>query len=188
MNPRCAERVTDRTDKKSIRFANPLAMDMTNTTVTRRVRSWRSIVLKHLRRGSSLSFAAKAAGISRQHVYLCMSRDEGFRAEVKDAIDDGIDRIEDVVLKLALKGLRKPMFYRGRQVFVGYDEFGNYCPLDSPALVKKVPFFSRRPSTKLLIFLLQARRPEKFRARTICPKCGGKLYEPESDPNRVDFG
>ena len=98
--------------------------------------------LNSLSRGLSVSDAAALVGATRQAFYLLRQRDPAFSQAWDAALDEGSDRLEDEARRRAVDGIDCPIFYRGE--VVGY-----------------VP----RYSDTLLMFLLRARRPEKYRER-----------------------
>ncbi len=62
-----------------------------------------NLFLKALKSGSSVAYAAQAAGVGRQTVYDWRHQDETFEALWDDAIEVGSDRLEDVALKRAVE-------------------------------------------------------------------------------------
>jgi AcrR family transcriptional regulator len=131
----------------------------TNTTTKKRQQK----ALDALRSGSSVTEAAAAAGVHRLTLYRWQKDDGGFRAAVRDAVEEGTDLIEDETTRRAVHGLDEPVVYQGQMTFVGVDKDGNPCDPLSPLAVKNVPLTIRRPSDTLAIFLLKARRPKKYR-------------------------
>ena len=91
---------------------------------------------------ANVSAAAKAVGISRQAIYKTRSNDAEFAAEWDDVIETVIDNMESEVFRRAVKGTDKPIYYQGEQV----------------TTVKEY-------SDALLMHLLKAHRPEKYRAK-----------------------
>jgi hypothetical protein len=70
--------------------------------------------------------------------------DEEFAMRWRDAIEEGIDRLEDEAIRRARDGVKRPVFYMG-QVVGHVQEY----------------------SDSLLKFLLEAKRPAVYRARNI---------------------
>ena len=95
--------------------------------------------------------------------------DEEFAQRWNDAVEAGIDRLEDEAIRRARDGVKRPVFYMGK--VVGYVQ---------------------EYSDSLLKFLLEAKRPAVYRARNInvVPPEGGdgvlevRWKEPESLPPR----
>jgi hypothetical protein len=96
-------------------------------------------ILEALAHGMSPARAANAAGVGRSTAYLWRQEDPEFAAKWDEAVAEGIDRLEDEVYRRAVEGVKRPV-YRGG-VLVG--EITKY-------------------SDKLLMFLLQRRRPEVY--------------------------
>lgn len=96
--------------------------------------------LSGLRLGASVSLAARNAGIPRQTVYEWRDQSEQFRKDWDDAVEEGTDGLEDAARTRAQDGVDEPVFYQG-----------------------EVCGAVRKYSDTLMIFLLKARRPEKFR-------------------------
>lgn len=92
--------------------------------------------------GSSVAGACRAAGYARSTVYDWRKGDAAFRDAWAHAREEGTDLLEDEAIRRASVGLEKPVYYQGRQIGT-----------------------TRDPSDRLLIFLLQARRPEIYRER-----------------------
>jgi hypothetical protein len=84
--------------------------------------------------------AAATIGVSRTALYLLRDSDSSFAGLWDNAVEAGTDRLEDAALQRAVEGIEEPVFYRGQQVGT-----------------------VRRYSDGLLIALLRARRPERFR-------------------------
>lgn len=105
---------------------------------------WMFAFITALCDGFSVSRAAKLAGVPRRTAYNYRESNADFRAVWDDAVDCGTDLLEDEAKLRATEGT------------VETEEFN-----DSGVLVKRVV----KKSDTLLIFLLKARRPEKFRER-----------------------
>ena len=84
--------------------------------------------------------AVRAAGVARSVVYEWRAQDEAFRAAWLDALDDSSDLLEAEAVRRAARGTQRPVFYKGEQVGA-VTEY----------------------SDTLLMFLLKARRPDRFR-------------------------
>lgn len=104
----------------------------------------RETFLDALRAGASVAASARAVGITRQAAYLERDKSATFRAAWEAALEEGTDRLEDQALRRATVGVTRTRghYYQGARV--GED-------------VEVVH------SDTLLIFLLKARRPEKYR-------------------------
>lgn len=110
-----------------------------------RTPNWRgkqAAFLTALAEGLTISGAAKQAGIPRGTVYHWRDADPDFAHAWNEAEDAGADLLEDEALRRAVLGLVEPVYYGGKEV-------GEV----------------RKYSDTLLVFLLKARRPDKYRER-----------------------
>lgn len=107
-----------------------------------------------LRGGASVAAAAAAAGYKRRTLYEWREADDEFRAEWEASLEEGTDALEDEALRRALHGTDEPVYYQGEEC--GY---------------------VRKYSDTLTIFLLKARRPEKYREK-IDLNHGGQAENP----------
>lgn len=96
--------------------------------------------LEYLRSTGNVSTSARAAGITPWTAYDHRKKDEKFASEWEDAIQEACDYLENECRRRAVDGVEKPVFYQGKQCG-SVQEY----------------------SDTLLIFLLKAHRPEKFR-------------------------
>ncbi len=106
--------------------------------------------LEALAAGLSVTGAAAKSGRSRQAFYGLAKRDPEFAEARQDAIDAGTECLEDEARRRAFEGTLKPVFQGGKHV-------GDI----------------REYSDHLLIFLLKARNPGKYRDRTDVEVSGG---------------
>jgi len=105
-------------------------------------RARRQAFLAALRDSANVSASAHATGVERWKWYRLRRADSGFAAEWLDALETGIDALEDEAMRRALEGGEEPVFYQGK-------------------IVGSV----RKYSDTLLMFMLKARRPERCRDR-----------------------
>lgn len=98
------------------------------------------VFLACLARGMSVAAAAQSTGVPRQTVYKWRAH-PAFAEAWAEAIETATDRLEDEARRRALEGVKKPVYRNGQ--IVGY---------------------VKNPSDRLLMALLAAERPEKFRA------------------------
>ena len=103
----------------------------------------RDAFLSTLAKGLSVTAAAKAAGRERTFFTDWRAEDQTFAKAWDSAIEEGTDFIEDQGLRRATVGWSEPIFNHGKQV-------GTKTVYDSV----------------LLIALLNARRPDKFKRST----------------------
>lgn len=102
----------------------------------------RAEFLQCLLDAGNVSRAALKIGMSRVRLYELKKEDEDFSAAWDEAIEIGIDALEEEARRRAYEGTDKPVFYQGYQ-----------CGA------------IREYSDTLMIFLLKAHRPEKFKER-----------------------
>jgi len=104
----------------------------------------KEIVLAMLTNGATYATAAAAVGAHRRTVMKWRDNDEEFAQRWNDAVEAGIDRLEQEAIRRARDGVKRPVFYMGQ--VVGYVQ---------------------EYSDTLLKFLLEAKRPAVYRARNI---------------------
>jgi hypothetical protein len=92
--------------------------------------------------GGNVTAACKKAKLPRATAYEWRDEDEAFRKDWDAALEIGTDALEDEALRRARDGVKKPIYQQGKRV--GYVQ---------------------EYSDTLLIFMLKARRPDKFRER-----------------------
>jgi hypothetical protein len=123
---------------------------------------WERAFLAALRRVGVVGAACEAAGVARSTVYDRRSSDPEFANKWREALDDAADNAEAEALGRAIEGDRQPVLHNGKVVFVWTDELGNLVPEGTVgATMRRLMKTSR--SDLLLIFVLKALRPEKFR-------------------------
>lgn len=102
----------------------------------------RAAFLKALADTGNVSAAARAAKASRSRAYQIKAADPAFAAEWTDALETAIDALDAEARRRALDGVETPHFHQGR-----------------------VAGTVRKYSDTLLMFLLRAHRPERYRDR-----------------------
>ncbi len=125
----------------------------------------KEIVLAMLSNGATSAAAAAAIGAHRRTIMKWSDNDEEFAQRWSDAVEEGIDRLEQEAIRRARDGVKRPCLLHGA----------------GRRLVQEY-------SDSLLKFLLEAKRPAVYRARNInvMPPDGGdgvleiRWKEPES--------
>ena len=102
----------------------------------------RAAFLKALTDTGNVSAAARAARASRSRAYQLKAADPGFAAEWADALETATDALDAEARRRALEGVETPHFHQGR-----------------------VAGTVRKYSDPLLMFLLRAHRPDRYRDR-----------------------
>lgn len=97
--------------------------------------------LARFRVNANVGDACTAAGVSRSTVYSWRRREPGFAEAMAEAQAVAVDRLESAAWDRAVNGVVEPVFHNGR--IVGH---------------------VNKPSDRLLQHLLEANRPEKYRA------------------------
>jgi hypothetical protein len=117
--------------------------------------------LRRLEEGFSVSGAAHSAGFHRATAYTWRDADPAFAAAWDSAAEAGSDALEDEARRRAADGIRKLILHQGKPVLIpsrGYDAEGK-------PLGRLVPLYEHKYSDTLLMYLLNGRRPEKFKYR-----------------------
>lgn len=96
--------------------------------------------LDELAKGVSVAGAASAIGLSRTAMYQRRAADEDFATAWDEAVEAGTDILEDEARRRAVDGVPEPKYYEG-------------------AICGTV----QKYSDSMLMFMLKARRPGKYR-------------------------
>lgn len=102
------------------------------------------LFFRELSRTCNVTGSAAAIGVSRQHVHHLRRKKPEFAKRWEAALQEATDALEAEARRRAMEGYQKPVFFQGKQV--GSE------PVYSDAL---------------LITLLKAHRPEKFREKAM---------------------
>ena len=113
---------------------------MDGTTGTPKKGPWPRAFLAALRRSGVVRSACRAARVGRSTAYRHRETDPDFAERWDDAIEDAVDGMESEARRRAVDGTDRPVFHAGKQIGT-----------------------IREYSDTLLIFLLKANRPEKYR-------------------------
>lgn len=104
--------------------------------------AWHDKFLLSLRDNGNVRLACQIVAIDRQTAYNHRESDQLFRQQWDDAIEEAIECMEAEARRRAMRGITETVFYRGKKCGV-----------------------IQKYSDTLLIFLLKAHRPEKYRER-----------------------
>jgi hypothetical protein len=107
--------------------------------------------LRALADSGIVTIAAKIAGITRARVYQVRKEDPDFAAAWDEAEEQAADALEAEAWRRAVDGVPEPLVSAGKIV---RDDDGQ-------------PIAIRRYSDTLLVTLLKARRPERFKDRSV---------------------
>lgn len=108
-------------------------------------------LLAALAETGNITRACELAGVDRRTFYDWRDADPAFRQAVRDAFEAATDALEAEARRRAFDGLLQKKFTKGGE------------PVIDPATDEQ--YFEREYSDTLLIFLLKAHRPHKFRER-----------------------
>lgn len=106
-----------------------------------------------LRERGTVRYAAQVAGISNETYYLWVGADEVFKEQVRGAITDYRESLEEEVHRRAVVGVEKPVIYQGRLM----------TQADPKDKRKRVPLTINEKSDLLLMFKTKAEMPGKYR-------------------------
>lgn len=106
-------------------------------------------VLESIAELASVSAACKATEVPRSTFYQWIQDDEEFRKAYRKAARQGLKALEDEAIRRAYKGVRKPVYQGGK--LVGHE---------------------RRYSDTLLMFMLKALAPNKYKERVANEQTG----------------
>jgi hypothetical protein len=107
--------------------------------------------LRALAEAGIVTVAVEVAGTSRTRVYELRKRDTAFAEAWDEAEEQAADALEAEAWRRAVDGVPEPLVSAGKVV---HDDDGQ-------------PLAIRRYSDNLLLALLKARRPEKFKDRAV---------------------
>lgn len=102
----------------------------------------RQFVATLLQTGGNVARACEAVNIGRTAAYEWRKDDEEFSKAWDEAVEAGLDELEQEARRRAFEGTEEPVFYKGSEC--GY---------------------VRKYSDTLMIFLLKGGRPEKYKDR-----------------------
>jgi hypothetical protein len=105
-----------------------------------------------------VSAAANLIALSRTAIYKTRENDAEFASQWDEAIEEGVEQLEDEARRRALHDIAEPVFYKG-------EECGSV----------------RRYSDTLLIFLLKAHKPAKYKDRAEITGANGQPLIPLPD-------
>ena len=101
---------------------------------------WGPAFIEALMEGCNVAEATQKAGVVQSSAYRRRQSDESFRRAWNEACDIGTRLLEQEAQRRAYRGVDEPVFYKGAECGV-----------------------VRKYSDTLLIFLLKARKPQKYR-------------------------
>lgn len=121
-------------------------------------KAWTERTLTHARetfivalaKGASITKSCELAGIGRSTAYEWREADEAFAALWDEALEAGIDRLEDEARRRAVEGVEKPVVAMGK---IARNDDGSVLMI-------------REYSDTLLALMLKAKKPSEYRDRS----------------------
>lgn len=89
-----------------------------------------------------------------------------FIEQFQDARDEYIGILENEARIRAVQGTRMPVLHHGEVVMVWVNKVGDIVGAKDPTKVKQIPLIEHKKSDNLLMFLLKAENPGKYRDNT----------------------
>lgn len=130
---------------------------------TKRTPQRRNKFLKALAEYGIVGTACKAAGIGRTMAFQWRQDDPVFASQWNEAVEQATEKLEREAWRRASEGWEKPVFQNGRQVGT-----------------------VREYSNTLLIFLLKAQRPDRYRENSKV-EISGPQGQPVALSHRIDL-
>lgn len=138
---------------------------------------WGPTFLNHLSRTANIRDSAIAAGVARTTVYQRRDNDTAFASQMASALDDAVDALELEARRRACDGLVRVKFHQGQPIMVPIPGPDGQPMTNEDGEVILVPYVEREYSDTLMIFLLKAHRPEKYRDRHQVEHTGNVVIE-----------
>lgn len=123
-------------------------------------------VLAAFRTTASVSRACAAAKVARRQHYTWIVEDPDYAAKFEVARDEAAQQLEDEAVRRAHKGYLEPVVFQGNFTYPPKLDEGGLPVYDSEGRAvadRDKPLCIRRHSDALLMFLLKAWRPVKYR-------------------------
>lgn len=132
------------------------------------VKNQRAFLAAYAKVGN-ITKAAEAAGITRKCHSLWSDKNRAgaakYLAEFEEARAEAIDHLEAEARRRAVEGVNEPVIYKGELMGIWLNSAGERVAEGAPG-ASFVPLTVKKHSDVLLIFLLKAADPEKYRDRT----------------------
>lgn len=109
--------------------------------------------------------SCRIAGVDRSSFYDRRNNDPAFAGAVTRAMDDAIDSLELEARRRAREGVRRVRFHQGQPILVPVYSPDGSVAKDTEGKEIRVPYVEHEYSDTLMIFLLKAHRPDKYRDR-----------------------
>lgn len=153
------------------------------------------VFLSAVSEGATIGEAAHEAGVNRKTVYRWKESDAEFAEAWDESLEEGTELLEREAVRRAVHGVEEPVIYQGQLTPIyEHNPDGTlkmvetrernakgrmvtvYKPVQAVDEQGNPRFLTvRKPSDTLMIFMLKARRPNKYRERgSIDHTTGGK--------------
>ena len=126
----------------------------------RRAPPWRKVFLEALRNTGNVTLAAATAGVHRTTAYVAKEANAAFSGQWEDALALAGSGMEQEARRRAMEGVLEPVFYKGEPIGA-----------------------IRKFSDTLLMFLLKAHNPKKYRENMRVERSG----KVDTGPRKVEF-
>jgi hypothetical protein len=128
----------------------------------RRRPRWEGAFLAALRDSGNVRLACSRTGIARRTAYDLRDRHEDFAAAWDDALEDACDLLEAEARRRAHDGVDEPVVYQGKLCGTWIDAEGKPVTEGTEGATL-IPLTVKKYSDPVLLALLRAHRPEKYR-------------------------
>ena len=146
---------------------------------------WGPLFLTVLARTANIKAACLAAGKARSTVYERRDSEPAFASAMADALEDATEDLELEARRRAHEGLRRVKFHAGEPIMVP-----TYGPDGQPLMSEDgepvlVPYVEHEYSDTLMMFLLKAHRPERYRERVEVKNTGTVAHQHSFDLTKL---
>lgn len=129
----------------------------------------KALFILALTQNPNVTAAADLARINHSTAYRWKNEDKKFAEAWENALERSTDSLEQEAIRRAREGVVRMKFHEGRAITIA-----------GPDGKTQIPYLEREYSDTLLIFLLKAHRPKKYRDNTIALVGGDAKAEPIS--------
>lgn len=112
---------------------------------------------------ANLSKSAEIVGIERQLHYRWLETDEAYAVAFEQAKHEAAQSLEDEAVRRAHEGILEPVIYQGALCTEVIRDKDGKIQYDRKGNAKERPLVVRKQSDTLLLALLKAWKPEKYR-------------------------
>ena len=126
---------------------------------------WAKAFLTAFRESGNVRLACEAAKIDRKTAYNLRDADKAFAADWEHAQAEAADLLEEEARRRAYQGVQRLKFHNGALITIPVPSADGTPLLDKDGKPVMMPYVEHEYSDTLLIFLLKATNPEKYRER-----------------------